>query len=637
MSPPNPSTITTSGDGLSASQPISVPDSQESVPGHRQLTAEDYGLMDYDENEELPGLHTTSASELPQSPVQTTRSDSPNSSSRLDPNDRGAVDMAEDDSFINEQDPAPSTHTNGPPATSQDPNTMATLSQEVGSLERFPTPKSPSRLEPGAYAERPSTGDNVVDDDGADGWVDQNEDQADAGGPPNLSPRVAESTQMETDETFADEDEVLAQFIEIDPTRCVAVSVYRAPGEGHPQADGLAIRDASRPYGNIPTGAVRYEMPPGFKGQQDAHRDWLEDAIEAAVPRVLKDCAQPWTWSTFVHTQGPEARHGVVDVFAGSTEIQLRLHASELPLPGRGTVKPFNIRATGIGLRAPPRYVAGRSRYTKPISEQDARKAFDAAVVAKNDWLVSQYGPREPRTDHTPGGGNNRSPSAQYFFVIEAWLLYKKTNRGHVFANEVLALFYIPPRQKVDPVTEEVLPPSMAHPLTEVELRYLPSFIGEADQLFFQDRPKYCWGCKGQTFYLHRTENCINTKVPCGSCGRRNHAGIECPRNAAKTPVAAGHSNTSSAATSAATAHVPPSHPTPTTTFSYKDLVAGQAQAPSSQTPKRPTTTRNGSSSVSPSSGPSTPSGPTAAGLFPVSPSRPSSPRRVPVKANGRG
>ncbi|KAL9940693.1 hypothetical protein V8E36_000181, partial [Tilletia maclaganii] len=198
-------------------------------------------------------------------------------------------------------------------------------------------------------------------------------------------------------------------------------------------------------------------------------------------------------------------------------------------------------------------------------------------------------------------------------FVIEAWLLYKKTNRGHVFANEVLALFYIPPREKVDPVTEEVLPPSMADPLTEVELRYLPSFIGEADQLFFQDRPKYCWGCKGQTFYLHRTETCINTKVPCGSCGRRNHTGIECPRNAAKTPVAAGlafprvdvmsavptprtatlaappapptatvpatasmapppppptsrHSNTPSAATSAAAAHVPPSPATPTTT-----------------------------------------------------------------------
>ncbi|KAL9936826.1 hypothetical protein V8E36_004061, partial [Tilletia maclaganii] len=457
--------------------------------------------MDYDENEELPRLRTTSTSDLPRSPVRATRSDRPNSSSRLEPHDRGAMDMAEDDSFINEHDPAPSTQTKEPPATSQDPNTMATLSQEVGSLERLPTPKSPLRLEPGAHVERPSTGDDVVDDDGADVWVDQHEDQADAGGPPSLPPRVAGSTQMETDETFADEDEVLAQFIEIDPTRYVAVSVYRAPGEGHPQADGLAIRDASRPYGNIPTGAVRYEMPPGFKGQQDAHRDWLEDAIEAAVPRVLKDCAQPWTWSTFVHTQGPEARHGVVDVFAGNTEIQLRLHESELPLPGRGTV---NVRF----LNYHP-YI--------PFSPQYARL-----------WKAL-----EPRTEHTPGDGNNPSPSAQYFFVIEAWLLYKKTNRGHVFANEVLALFYIPPREKVDPVTEEVLPPSMADPLTEVELSYLPSFIGEADQLFFQDRPKYCWGCKGQTFYLHRTENCINSTVPCGSCGRRNHTGIECPRNAA--------------------------------------------------------------------------------------------------------
>ncbi|KAL9933631.1 hypothetical protein V8E36_007289, partial [Tilletia maclaganii] len=237
----------------------------------------------------------------------------------------------------------------------------------------------------------------------------------------------------------------------------------------------------------------------------------------------------------------------------------------------------------------------------------------------------------------------------QYFYVVGAWLLYKKKNRGHVFANEILVLFYIPPEQKVDPVTKENPPLSLADPLTEAELLYFPGFIGESDQLFFHDRPKYCWGCKGLTFDLHRTEVCTNTKVPCGCCGRRNHAGVECPRNAAKQSVGAALAfsrsenvsaasapratlvaapapptattvgsgtmapppppatrpgNTSSAAASAEAAHAGPARAQSPTTFSYQDLVAGQAQASPSRSSKRPAATRTGSSS-SPTAGPS--------------------------------
>ncbi|KAL9935060.1 hypothetical protein V8E36_006136 [Tilletia maclaganii] len=689
MSHPNLSTTTTSsGDGLSASQPISIPDSQESAPGHRQLTAEDYGLMDYNEDEELPRLHTTSASELPQSPVRTTRSDSPTSSSHLDPSDRGAMGEAGDQAFIDDEVSAPSTQSQGPPPSSQDPAASATLSQEVASLERFPTPEPRDRPPFGTYTEHPpgedddaGDGDNGNNNDDVDAWEDHDENQP--GAVPSLSshPRANQDVRMDTDDTFADEDTILAQFIEIDPTRYVAISIHPHPDDGHPQADGLAVRDAARPYGIIPTGAVRFEMPEGFKGQQDAHRDWLEDALEAVIPHALVGCAQPWTWSTFVHTQGPEARRGVVDVFAGSTEIQLRLYGSRLRLPGRGDLDPVPVRATGIGLPVPPRYVAGRSRFTKPISEDAAKVALLTTVTKKNDWLRSQHGSREPRAPLTPATSGDRRPPDQYFYVVGAWLLYKKTNRGHVFANEILVLFYIPPQQKVDPVTKENLPLSLADPLTEAELLYLPGFIGESDQLFFHDRPKYCWGCKGLTYHLHRTEVCTNAKVPCGSCGRRNHAGVECPRNAAKRSVAAGlafsqldnmsavpapratlvaapapptattagsstmappplpvtrHSGTSAAAAPAEAAFAGPVQPQSATTFSYQDLVAGQAQTSPPRSSKRPTATRTGSSSSSsPSSGTRTPVGPTATPHTGGSPTRLTP--RTPPSSRSRG
>ncbi|KAL9941071.1 hypothetical protein V8E36_000559, partial [Tilletia maclaganii] len=55
----------------------------------------------------------------------------------------------------------------------------------------------------------------------------------------------------------------------------------------YPHADGMAVREAARPFGNAPPGAVRFHLPPGFKGQNDEHRAWLEDSLDEFLPALL--------------------------------------------------------------------------------------------------------------------------------------------------------------------------------------------------------------------------------------------------------------------------------------------------------------------------------------------------------------
>ncbi|KAL9933709.1 hypothetical protein V8E36_007367 [Tilletia maclaganii] len=187
-----------------------------------------------------------------------------------------------------------------------------------------------------------------------DAREDHDDDQR--GAVPSLFPHPRDQDmRMDTDDAFADEDAILAQFVEINPTRYVAISIYSHPDDGlmaipKPMDWLYVTRRGRTAIFQLVLSASRRRKA-SKAGKVPIVTGWRTPSkLLSRVLTALEGCAQPWTWPTFVHTQGPEARRGVVDVFTGSTEIQLRLHGSRLRLPGRGILEPFPVRATGIGL-----------------------------------------------------------------------------------------------------------------------------------------------------------------------------------------------------------------------------------------------------------------------------------------------
>ncbi|KAE8217074.1 hypothetical protein CF326_g9577 [Tilletia indica] len=266
----------------------------------------------------------------------------------------------------------------------------------------------------------------------------------------------------------------------------------------------MAVREASSTFG-IPVGCCRYKLPGWFKPTNEAHARWAKRAFDDALTSLFANAPLPRDFTIFVHTNDNEARQKAVDVYTAHTTLHLALANSSLVLAGDDAIPKTTLAPPRAGLPLSPRYVPARVVFGAPITEKEAHAA-----------LASTFS------------------RARGIFVIEAWSVHEIHRGIPNFIGELVVLLFVPPPPPGQRPAWAPVYTGMSLPVTKKQREGIPGFIAELEQegdaLWFQFRPKWCWGCKGLTTFFHLTSRCVNTAVDCGLCHKRGHTGISCPR-----------------------------------------------------------------------------------------------------------
>ncbi|KAE8222042.1 hypothetical protein CF319_g4704 [Tilletia indica] len=504
--------------GFTPSQPISVQDSQSQpdAPNYENvlLTLDD--LVDYE-----PGPTSTALTVVPDSQQETTRSDSPTTSSHLGGNSQD-VAMADDRSFVVPDD-APLI------VNSQATAEASSLSQELLALApREPRDASPvardlNRPPPGKYAEDDDDDPDYEDEPG-DGDEDDDEILASPSAPPSVTrpsspaasnaaapaaatPTAAAATAAAPTAANPAPPAAAPAPTTAAPARhpdgtTLAKSYYRTSNPGHPVADGLAIRDAASSYG-IPTGCCRYQLPNWWKPGTPAHVRWAKRAFDDALTLRFASSPLPREFTVHVHINDNESRQKSVDVYTAHSALHLALAAESLVLAGNDAFPQAILAPPRTGLAISPRYVPARVVFTQPIKTKEAQAALHHTLSL------------------APG-----------VFVVEAWSIHEVNKGIDVFMEELVVLLFVPPPPPDPRPAWAGIYTGMSEPLTEKQKEAIPGFIGEGigNILGYRARLDWCWGCKGKADHFHTTDRCVNTRVNCGLCHKRDHTGISCPR-----------------------------------------------------------------------------------------------------------
>ncbi|KAE8261988.1 hypothetical protein A4X09_0g7559 [Tilletia walkeri] len=469
--------------GFTPSQSITVHDSQ-SQPDAADLGATLINIDDLLEYETGPAHSIPTV--VPDSQQDTTRSDSPTTSSHLGAGSQD-VAMADDQSFVVPDD-VPLL------INSQATAEASSLSQEIDVLpprEGSPIARDLNRPAPGAFEEDDDDDDPDYEDDPGDDDEEEDDDEILA------SPSAATPVRRSPPPAPA----AAAPERHPDGTTLVK-SYYRTTNPGHPVADGTAIRGAASGYG-IPAGCSRYQLPNWWKPNQPDHVRWARHAFNDALTLRFASCPLPREFTIHIHVNDNESRQKSVDVYTAHSALQLSLADASLVLAGDDTFPQAILSPPRSGLAISPRYVPARVVFTQPIKTAEAQAALLYTLA--------------------------RAPGV---FVVEAWSVHEVRKGIEEFLEELVVLLFVPPPPPGPRPAWAGIYTGMSEPITSKQKEAIPGFIGEGmgNILGYRGRIEWCWGCKGTADSFHTTNRCVNTQVNCGLCFKRGHTGFSCPR-----------------------------------------------------------------------------------------------------------